>query len=660
MVIQRVEIANFRSLKSVDVPCSELIAILGRNGAGKSTILHALDMFYNTAAQVTEFDYFDRDITADISIRVTYGDLRADEMAEFSAYVTDSTLIVTKVINSGGARYYAASRQCPDFVEIRKLAATPKRAAFNELVDSGRFPDLIQRANSAQAVESAMADFESRHPELLQVIQKETQFFGPRNVGGGKLDKFTKFVLVPAVRDASSETERKGAILQLIDILVLRSVNARRDVRDLNAEFERRVKEVYSSDNLTELRSLGDLITDVLKRYAPGAKLDLSFGEVVPPKLALPPAVASLVEDNFKCPISYTGHGLQRALIFALLQQLSLTEQSSPEVSESPGDEAAGAPPPTRIPDLILAIEEPELYLHPSRCRYLSNVMLQLSRIPEDASQPRTQIVYGTHSPHFVDLKRFDQIRLARKVIAANTTTLQTKISSFSTTSASQRLAAISGRDPAQFTATSFVAHAAPVMTTIVNEGFFSDVTVVVEGNTEVGALWTLQSIQNRDWDGLGITIVPVVGKNNIDRSVVVFRGLEIPTYFVFDADSSSTGRDREAAIRSNGRLLRLAGVDIMDFPATTISRDWAVFNDNIEAEFLLALGRDVFDEIRAQVALELGYSQSSGVLKNIEASSLFVRKVYERRLRLPVLEELVIKITNLRSSSLSPAANNV
>ena len=36
-------------------------AILGRNGAGKSTVLHALDIFYNTAAQVTEFDYFDRD-----------------------------------------------------------------------------------------------------------------------------------------------------------------------------------------------------------------------------------------------------------------------------------------------------------------------------------------------------------------------------------------------------------------------------------------------------------------------------------------------------------------------------------------------------------------------------------------------------------------------
>ena len=44
-----------------------------------------------------------------------------------------------------------------------------------------------------------MAEFERDHAELLETVEREEQFFGPKEVGGGKLDKFTKFVLVPAV-----------------------------------------------------------------------------------------------------------------------------------------------------------------------------------------------------------------------------------------------------------------------------------------------------------------------------------------------------------------------------------------------------------------------------------------------------------------------------
>ncbi|MDD5451338.1 MAG: AAA family ATPase [Desulfovibrionales bacterium] len=654
MIIQRIEATNFRSLRSVDISSSNLLAILGRNGAGKSSVLYALDVFYNTAAQITEYDYFDKDTASDITIRVTYGDFKQDEREEFSSYITAGRLIVTKVINSGGARYYSASRQLPEFAEIRKLAATPKRKEFNDLVSSNKYADLNQKANSAQAVEDAMATFESAHPEFLQVFPRETQFFGPRNIGGGKLDKYTKFVLVPAVRDASSEAERRGVILQLIDVLVMRSVNARPDVRELNAEFERRVKEVYSANNLTELRSLGSLITQVLKRYAPGAELDLTFGEVDPPKLSLPPAIASLVEDNFKCPINYSGHGLQRALIFALLHQLSLTEQTVPEQTESESTSSFAPSGPSKIPDLILAIEEPELYLHPSRCRYLSSVMLQLSKKPEQESDPRTQIIYGTHSPYFVDLQRFDQIRLARKVPVEGTNTLQTKITFYTREDAARRLAEISQKNPDDFTDISFAAHASPVMTTIVNEGFFSDLVVIVEGNSEVGALWTMQEIQKLNWDALGISIVPVSGKNNIDRPVVVFRGLEIPTFFIFDADSSLNGQKRDAAIRTNHLLQRLAGVPPTDFPQTDVFDTWAVFNDKLEAELEGATGQDNFNQLRTQIAEGLGYNQPSSVFKNIEGAAMFVKQVYANGGRIPVLENIVERVTRLRQGNLN------
>jgi putative ATP-dependent endonuclease of OLD family len=51
MIIERIEVENFRSLKNVDVGCDELTVLLGRNGAGKSSLLYALDVFYNVAHQ---------------------------------------------------------------------------------------------------------------------------------------------------------------------------------------------------------------------------------------------------------------------------------------------------------------------------------------------------------------------------------------------------------------------------------------------------------------------------------------------------------------------------------------------------------------------------------------------------------------------------------
>jgi putative ATP-dependent endonuclease of OLD family len=652
MIIENIHIENFRSLKDVDINCDALTAIIGRNGTGKSTVLYALDAFYNVAFQFTEYDYFSKNADAEIKIRITYGDLRNDEKEEFKSHLKNDKLTVTKVINAGGAKYYGVSRQIPEFHEIRKEAATPKRSKFNELVELEKYPGLGPKARNAAEVDSTMEQYETDHPEFLETFETPQQFLGPRNIGGGKLDKYTKYVLIPAVRDAAAEADRKGVILQLIDVLVTRSVNKRPDVRHLNEEFERRVREVYSRENLEELGKLAGMITQLLAQYAPGAELDLAFGEVVPPKINLPPAIASLVEDNFKCPVSYTGHGLQRALIFALLQRLSLTDMSPEPIKDETTDQAGQGEEleVARVPDLILGIEEPELYLHPARSRYLSDVMKKLSSPTGDEAEPRTQIFFATHSPYFIDLDLFDRIRLAKKCATDGCDVLQSKLSQYSRQQAAERLATISGRPPEEFTEASFVAHAVPVMTSIVNEGFFADVVVIVEGLSDAAILWAVQHHLNKSWDGRGIVIVPVDGKNNIDRPLVVFQGLEIPTYFIFDGDSGHTGSEREKSIKTNKILLRLANAEVVDFPVTQVHETWATFNDKLETE-LKVIGEELFKSVRDRVADELGYSEPSKILKNPRAATRFIESIYAEGQRIVVLEDIVERVTNLKDA---------
>src|SRR5699024_6923792 len=56
---------------------------------------------------------------------------------------------------------------------------------------------------------------------------------------------------------------------------------------------------------------------------------------------------------------------------------------------------------------ICLAIEEPELFQHPSQAAAFSKVLRSLA---EDEDK-RIQVTYATHSPLFVEARHFDQIR---------------------------------------------------------------------------------------------------------------------------------------------------------------------------------------------------------------------------------------------------------
>ncbi len=641
MYIEKIWVENFRSIRSGEVSLGEITTFLGRNGVGKSTVLYALESFYNVGAQYSHLDYYNHQQTdTTIRIRVTYGNLRPDELAEFSSYVHGGKLMVTKVINQGGARYYGTVAQIPAFAELRKLRATDKRNGLSQHVDAGEFPGFPAIPRKEGDVDRAMEEYEAAHPELTQPIERETTFFGPRNVGGGKLDKFTKFVLVPAVRDAATEMEKRGAIMQLLDLIVTRSISSRKDFQLFKQEFETKARQLYGKDNLPELAELSKLISDRLKRYAPGAELLIDFEELKPPTIPLPDAVVTVSEDSFNVPVRYSGHGLQRALILALLEQLSMT-QPHPAVANDAGQTAEQEPP--RVPDLILAIEEPELYLHPARSRYLAKILRDLSQRAANTVVPGTQVVCVTHSPYFVDVEHFDDVRMCRKATAAEVG--QPRVTTFATFTrleAAQRLAQITGRRPEDFTADTFVARASPVLNSIVNEGLFADVAVVVEGDSDVAALWAMQKFMDQKWEEFGVVVVPVAGKNNIDRAVVAFQGFGIPTYFMFDGDKKKNG-----GASTNRALLQLGGAEVADFPATGVAHGCAIFEDDIEV-YLQDTAGERYLALRDNCSARCGHDRPSTALKNSEVMAMFLRDARAEGIEFPILQQIVERISSI------------
>lgn len=656
MIIESVYIENFRCIKKTQLNCDELTVIIGRNGSGKSSFLKAIDIFYDVNAPITIEDFFNHDTDLEIIIRVSYAKLTKDEIEEFQTYTKDNKLIVTKRINQKEGkffqRYYAVAMQIPQFAGIRTISGKKeKRDKFKELIDSNILLGLSGSVKSADEVDEIMATYETAHLDLKQPVEREEQFFGPKNIGGGKLDNYTKFVLVPAVREVSDEiSDKKGTSLyQLLDLIVYRQVNAREDIRVFKEKFESELRSLYSSENLKELPKLGESITETLCKFSPGAKLNLNWEEIKPPELPLPKASATLIDDDFEGDISRKGHGLQRALIITLLQHLAVTVPR--EVTNKSEQPNAVKTENYEIiePDLILAIEEPELYLHPLRCRYLSKLLSDLS-IKDDVNG-KNQILYATHSPFFIDLYKFDQIRLINKQKTTDSECANSLVTQFSLEQLAKELSKISDLDGKLFTKDSVRAHSLPLMDTIANEGFFADAVVVVEGFGDMGALWAMQDVMGKNWSSLGVAIIPARGKNNIDRPVVIFRGFSIPTYFIFDADSRYKGKKEEAeteTIKRNKRYLKLAGAKEEDFPPTQVNEAWACFEDEIETYLKIELGEDIFNTLRDETAKELGYDKPSNVLKNLDGSERFIQKVYSQHKSLPVLEEIINQITKL------------
>lgn len=637
MRITHVRIENYRVHRDTNIELDSLTAFIGRNGTGKSSVLYAIDFFYDADAVLTADDiYAGGDV--EVVITVTYSDLSDAEIADFHSCVHDDHLVVIKraVVGQPGS-YFVDFPQLPEFAEVRGIArARDRRSKYNEIRESERYPDLPQVSNNDELV-TAMDAFEhdSKNAEYLRPSERQVHFFDDKNTGTGRLDRYTSFVLVPAVREATEESGKRGAIQTLVDQLVAAALARREDIAAFRNEFDRRFRETYAPHNLTEIDLVSNAVNELLDRYAPGASLHLNWDEAVPPSFALPTFHTQLADSTYPTPIALQGHGTQRALVLSLLQLLA--QQRAHESDEGETD--------SPMPDLIVAIEEPELYLHPSQCRYLARLLSELANNP---ARPTMQVLYATHSPYFVHMNRFEQIRAVRRPALAEGAVPCCEIGQLAFETVQEQIARVAEIEPASVTRESFVARCASVMDVVASEGFFASIAVVVEGYSDLGCFRAVEQHLELRWDERGIVIVPARSKNNIDRLVWVFQGLDIPCFFIFDGDASKRGAENaEKAARSNRLLMRLAGVEPQDFPVATVQDDWAVLEDCLETELRKPFYEaGDWDDVVNELCGDLGFRDADSMLKNPDGTAALVRRGYEMRREFPQLEAIAEQVT--------------
>lgn len=194
MKIKSAHIKNFRSVLDVEIEFDSLTALVGRNGAGKSTILKGIELFYLTNPRLSPEDFYNRDVASPIEITLTFADLDDDEKERFKSYIQHSELSVVRVLTQTENKYHGSALQNPEFKPLREknTSAAEVKEAYKRLRE-GNYQDLPAYTNR-DAVPIAIKEWEEQHSQSCVRERDDGQFFGFKQVGQGYLGKGTRFL----------------------------------------------------------------------------------------------------------------------------------------------------------------------------------------------------------------------------------------------------------------------------------------------------------------------------------------------------------------------------------------------------------------------------------------------------------------------------------
>jgi putative ATP-dependent endonuclease of the OLD family len=376
MRLATVRIENYRCLQDVSVDLNDVTVLVGANGSGKSTLLRGLNWFFNGGALQLE-DIFRHEPSSVVRVSATFTEFTDADRQALGRYVLGDTAIFSRTWSElYGEKLTGRAFTFRPFDEIRAIeGAVARRTAYNAFVEAN--PALgLGKASNRQELDDFMAVFEQANPEQLEPTEADaTHLFG--FVGGAKLNGRFAFVFVPAVSDAHEQlTGARGSLLsRLVERLPTVEGDVGAQLEALKEESQRRADELMRLQHAEGLALLGERMTAAVQEFVPAAEVQV---DVQPPSVRVTDPVfdVRVADDGLPTDVAHQGHGFQRALILAALNELARAEQE--------GD----------VPAVLLAIEEPELYQHPLQARHFATVLSELPRRGEGSFQ----VAYATHS----------------------------------------------------------------------------------------------------------------------------------------------------------------------------------------------------------------------------------------------------------------------
>lgn len=398
MKIKTLKIKNFRAFKEeVSIDFEDLTAIVGRNDIGKSSIMEALDIFFNEGKGVIKLDK--EDINKE---GIAGGD---NEICISVSFVDWPTKIVIDESNETtlAAEYLLNERKELEVLKIFKNASTStsgmkvciramhptnsecnnllhkKQAELNSMLDKYGLSCEDRRRNALMRA-AIWGKFELEDSlELGNVHIEINSKDGDIKAIWSKLQSYMPyFSLFQSDRknvDADSEVQDplKEAVKQL-----MREPDIKDKLQYVADHVRTKLQEV-SDMTLSKIREMNEDIANSLHPQVPASD-ELKWADVF--------KNLSITSDE-DIPINKRGSGVRRLILLNFFRAEAERRQR-----EQAHDHT------------IYAIEEPETSQHKAHQMILIEALKELSK------GGNAQIIITTHSPDIVKALRFEQIKL--------------------------------------------------------------------------------------------------------------------------------------------------------------------------------------------------------------------------------------------------------
>ena len=545
MKLKQIEIDKFRSIDHISIVIDELAVLIGENNAGKTNILKALDLFYQDSVKGINEEYFYfKDQNQPISISITYDRLTEYEKNQkyLKHCIYNDSIKVKKGIewDNQSQKYKMILfgwQSKPKEVHFDLSRFDEYKSQINEIVEANRLPDYFKTDKGT------ITQVSYKQGILKHIEEGKVEFGNPgwiMNPGGYKevfSDLLPKFYLVPAVKDAQDEskTTQQTIFGKLLSDLTNRIISknpkfevVKRQIEGLK-KYLNKSEEGEDSERLQEIKDFEETLSSIICENMPSTKVGI---EIVTPELIdLFKDTKIILDDALPTSIDSKGHGLQRALIFAYIRAYAKTICMI-ETEEEPF-----------IRNFILAIEEPELYLHPNGQRKMMNVLKSIS--------VKDQVLACTHSNFFVDMYHYQNIIIVNRDNSGPTNTFQVTEEIFKT------------EDEESRKRLKKIFRYLSLFDLSRNEMFFSKKVVLVEGDTEKFILpfWALKLVQKDkkyDFSSNNICVIECGGKTNIHIFMRVLNKFKIPYVVIHDIDPIDFPKDKENKTDKEKARLRM------------------------------------------------------------------------------------------------------
>ncbi|MEM5491798.1 AAA family ATPase [Hoeflea sp. AS16] len=627
MQVRSLEVSGLRSIRNAKLTFDDVTVLIGGNNAGKSTILHALRLFFDAAPKVTKDDFHKR-TTESIEIVITFDNLTNSEVEEFGSAVVDGKLTISRTLSNdkdSNLTYSVRARTYPPFNAIRAESnKNAMRTAFNRLVD---ITDGLERAANADQVVERMDAWERANPDKLS-FSYVRGFFGAPNVANGKLRKKTNLHFIPAVANVPEETSdtKRSPIISLLADIARQTYENRQEVKDFIEKTESDFEGIVAPENFPQLGKISERLTSTIKKYYSESRLVADWQSEEGVKFSFPQPVIMVEDGGFLSGLEHVGHGLQRAALFSVIEFLA---ESSAMSNDEGFDEAQS--------DIVLLIEEPEIYQHPHKQKLISDAFRKVCHSYSKSTGIRFQVVFATHSEKFVDIENFHTARIIRRQTVEDD--VVHNISAMTIGECSRYFAELLQRAPMPDHSFRAKLH---IFSREICEGFFARKIILVEGVTDKAILEGVYGSFQRGNLAEGIVIVSVDGKTKMDKPFYIFNKLGIPTYAVFDSDANSNEKKTVA----NKILQQIAGVDEPEeFPNGCFDR-FAAFERNLEGYTKHVCGEQwhrAFETVANDLELHL-----SDICKTPLAVSKVVELLRAEGVQFQMFDEIVAKVDAL------------